>query len=232
MIILTFSRTPIYMLLAGVVAIMAFRGTIRLRTVSLLASLGTFLVLVLGAVLGKGPEFDSGKSPLYAVVENLAIYFVGGPVGFGHAMDTPTSVGEPGLSLRFFTQAIASFGADISLPNIVLGYLGDVLGNVYTIYFAYWLDWGWWGVITMASLAGFFSTAIYTMARRGNPYAGVGMGLVTGAILNSATGDWIFLTSIPWMLLVLLVYFLWSIPIITLRSGLSSLVPKTTNTIP
>jgi oligosaccharide repeat unit polymerase len=232
MTILTFGRTPIYMLLAGVVAIMAFRGTIRLRTVFLFGALGTFLVVLMGAMLGKGPDFDSGKSPLYAVVENVAIYFVGGPVGFGYVMDNPAFVGEPGLSLRFFTQAVSSFGADIVLPNIVLGYISDVLGNVYTIYFAYWLDWGWWGVILMASLAGFFCTSIYTLARRGDPYAGVGMGMVTGAILNSATGDWIFLTSIPWMLLVLLVFFLWSIPVITLRSNGSYFEPETTGTIP
>jgi len=232
MYVLTFGRTPIYMLLAGVLAIMAFRGTVRLRTVFLLAALGTSLVVLLGAMLGKGPDFDSGKSPLYAVVENLAIYFVGGPVGFGYVMETPASVGEPGLSLRFFTQAAASFGADITLPNIVLGYISDVLGNVYTIYFAYWLDWGWWGVILMASLAGFFCTSIYTMARRGDPYAGVGMGVVTGAILNSATGDWIFLSSIPWMLLFLLVFFLWRIPIMTLRSNGPHLLPGTTGTIP
>ncbi len=224
--VLTFARTPIFTLLVGVIAIMAFRRTIRVRSILLFAAMGVFLVVFLGAMLGKGPDFHSGKSPAYAVAENLAIYFVGGPAGFGYVMENPASVGEPWLSLRFFTQAAASFGADIALPNNVLGYFSDVLGNVYTIYFAYWLDWGWWGVVSMALLAGFFCTAIYTMARKGNTYAGVGMGMITGAILNSATGDWIFLTSIPWMLLVLIVFMMWKLPIVTLRSSSSNRMAK------
>ncbi|MBW6504970.1 oligosaccharide repeat unit polymerase [bacterium] len=231
MYVLMFGRTPIYMLLTGVTTIMVFRGTVRLRRVFLLAAMGISLVVLLGTMLGKGPDFESGKSPLYAVVENLAIYFVGGPVGFGYVMENPASVGESGLSLRFFTQAVESLGADILLPNHVLGYISNVLGNVYTIYFAYWLDWGWWGVSVMAFLAGFFCTSIYIMAMRGYPTAGVGMGMVTAAILNSATGDWIFLTSIPWILLVLLVYFLWNLPIPS-RSRGSHIYFKTSETIP
>jgi len=212
--VLTFGRTPIYMLIAGVMAIMSFRNAVRIRGLLLAGFLGVSLIVSLGSVLGKGPDFDSGKSPLYAIVENVAIYFVGGPVGFGHIMEAPASVGEPGLSLRFFTQAALSLGMDISLPKIVLGYFSDVLGNVYTIYFAYWLDWGWWGVVVMAALAGFVCTLIYSMARQGDPFAGAAMGMVVGAILNSATGDWIFLSSIPWLLLGLLVLFLWSMPIL------------------
>jgi oligosaccharide repeat unit polymerase len=216
--VLTFGRTPIYMLLTGVMAIMVFRNTVRKRTILISAFLGVSLATLIGTLLGKGPNFDSGKSSLYAIVENMAIYFVGGPVGFGHVMEVSSSVGEPGLSLRFFTQAASSFGVDITLPNIVLGYFSDVLGNVYTIYFAYWLDWGWWGVVAMASLAGFICTLMYLMARKGNPVAGVCMGIVTGAILNSATGDWIFYSSIPWLLIILIVFLLWNIPVLDFRS--------------
>ncbi len=122
-----------------------------------------------------------------------------------------------GLSLRFFTQAASSFGADITLPNIVLGYFSDVLGNIYTIYFAYWLDWGWWGILIISFIMGSLCTAVYRFARMGNPAAGVAFGLVTGSILNSATGDGIFGSSVPWLLILSVVGFLWNVPIISCR---------------
>ena len=211
--VLTFGRTPIYVLITGVIAIMLFRGVIGVRNVLLCVVLGLLLFVTMGILLGKGPEFGSTKSTLSAVVENLALYFVGGPVSFGYIMYHPASVGESGLSLRFFTQAISSLGGNISLPDIVTGYFSDVLGNVYTIYFAYWLDWGWLGVSVMSLVAGFFCTSIYIRARKRYPIAGVAMGMVVPAILNSATVDLLFFSSIPWLLIVVVVYLLWNVPI-------------------
>jgi len=215
MSVLTFARTPVYMLIVGVLGILSFRKTIRPRTVFVSIALTLTLALFLGALLGKGPEFREGKSTAGAVVENLAVYFVGGPVGFGQIMGNPELVGEKGLSLRFFTQAAQSLGADIELPNNVLGYFSDVLGNVYTIYYAYWLDAGWWGIMLLALLAGFFCTSAFCLAKRNHPVAGAAMGLIMGSILNSATGDGIFGSSIPWLLLIFIVVFLWRVPLIT-----------------
>ena len=215
--VLTFARTPIYMLLVGVMAILMFRNTIRKRTVVVYALLGLSLGIFMGSVLGKGPEFNAGNNFLYSIVEKVAVYIVGGPVGFGYVMETPTSVSEIGLSLRFFTQAASSFGMDITLPHNVLGEFSDILGNVYTIYFAYWLDWGWWGVIVISLIMGYLCTAVYVFARLGNPVAGVAFGLVAGSMLNSAIGDGIFGSSIPWLLILTVVGFLWNVPIVSFR---------------
>jgi oligosaccharide repeat unit polymerase len=218
MSVLTFARTPIYMLLSGVMAIMLFRNSVRKRTVLTFALLGILFMIIIGAALGKGPKFGSGKSAISAIVENAAVYFVWGPVGFGHVMDLPVSVGESGLSFRFFTQTASTLGMNVKLPNNILGYFSDALGNVYTIYFAYWLDWGWLGVVVMAFFAGFFCTSMYLIARKGNPLGGVSIGIVAGAILNSATGDWIFLSATPWLLLFLIVFILWNMPILVFHS--------------
>jgi oligosaccharide repeat unit polymerase len=215
--VLTFARTPVYMLLTGVLAILMFRKSIRKRTVVMYAILGISLGILMGSVLGKGPEFDAGKSFPHAIVEKVAVYIVGGPVGFGYVKEIPTSVGDPGLSLRFFTQAASSFGMDIKLPHNVLGEFSDILGNVYTIYFAYWLDWGWWGVVVISIIMGYLCTAVYGFARMGNPVAGVAFGLVTGAMLNSAIGDGIFGSSVPWLLILTVVGFFWNVPVFSFR---------------
>jgi hypothetical protein len=70
----------------------------------------------------------------------------------------------------------------------------------------------------MAFFAGFFCTSMYLIARKGNPLGGVSIGIVAGAILNSATGDWIFLSATPWLLLFLIVFILWNMPILVFHS--------------
>jgi hypothetical protein len=178
---------------------------------------GAVLAVVMGVMLGKGPAFEPGVSPVLAVAENIAVYFLGGPAGFAQVMGAPTTVGEPGLSLRFFTQLARSLGADIALPDNILGYYREGMGNVYTIYFAYWLDGGWWGVVIMTFVAGALCTSVYVWARRGNPLAGAAFGLVTGSILTSTIGDGIFGSSVPWLLLLAVVGLLWSVPTVSIR---------------
>jgi oligosaccharide repeat unit polymerase len=217
MSVLTFSRSPVYALIVGVFSIMVFRRTMRPRTALGGISIGTMLAVAMGVMLGKGPEFGPGVSPVYAVAENLAVYFLGGPVGFSQVMGIPISVGEPGLSLRFFTQLAQSLGADIALPDHILGYYREGMGNVYTIYFAYWLDGGWWGVVVMSFLAGALCTSVYVWAMMGNPVAGAAFGLVTGSILTSAIGDGIFGSSVPWLLFLAVVGILWSVPAVSIR---------------
>jgi oligosaccharide repeat unit polymerase len=218
MYVLTFSRSPVYALAVGILAILVFRKTIRLQTATL-GLIGALIVaLAMGSSLSKGPDFQSGQSPVEAIVENLAVYYIGGPLGFGQVMDNPQTVGQQGLSLRFFTQTAQSAGMDIEIPNNILGYVADDLGNVYTFYFAYWLDWGWWGIIVVSALAGFVSTAVYVLARRGSAIAGAALGMVVGSILNSATGDGLFGSAMPWLLTISVGWLLWHMPLIGRRA--------------
>lgn len=212
MLVLTFSRTPLFFLVIGAGGLLLFRGRITRAT----AGLGVCLLVaggvIMGSLLGKGPDYVGHASRFEAVAQNLGIYFVGGPIGFGEVMDHPTGVGESGLSLRFFTQALQSLGYPITLPNNVLDVYRAELGNVYTFYFAYWLDWGWAGVLFIAAVAGVFSTLLYCWSRRGNPIAGVGFGITLPALINSATGDSLFGSSVPWILTALVVGVLWKAP--------------------
>ena len=217
MSVLTFARSPVFALVAGVLAITVFRGTIRMKTALWAVAFGIVLAVTMGVTLGKGPAFEPGVSPVLAVAENVAMYFLGGPAGFAQVMGAPAAVGEPGLSLRFFTQLAWSLGADIALPANVTGYYREGMGNVYTIYFAYWLDGGWWGVVVMSFLAGALCTSVYVFARRGNPVAGKAFGLVTGSILTSTIGDGIFGSSVPWLLFLAVVGLLWSVPTVSIR---------------
>jgi oligosaccharide repeat unit polymerase len=208
---LTFARSPVYMLVTGTLAIGVLRGAVRTRTVVLSMLLLVVLAGGIGSLLGKGPDFAT-RPAASAVLDSIGIYFVGGPLGLSNVMGNPESVGEHGLVFRFLTQAAQSLGFAVNLPTNVLGYAKDDLGNVYTFYFAYWLEWRWFGALSGAALAGCLSTLIYVLARRGHPVACVGYGLVMGSVLNSAVGDGFFGSSIPWILTISLPTLLWHLP--------------------
>jgi len=210
---LTFSRSPVFALIIGVIAILAFRRAVKPFVMAIGVAATLALTLIMGASLGKGPDFTSGSNAVVAAADNLLAYYAGGPLGFDQVMYSPESVGEKGLSLRFFTQAARSLGAEIRLPSNVLDYFSGDLGNVYTIYFAYWLDWSWLGIIVIPILGGCGSTMIYVFARRGNPIAGVALAPLIGSIVNSPIGDGLFSSLIPWLLIVALTWLLWYAPL-------------------
>ena len=213
MSVLSSSRTNVFTLLVGVVAILAIGG--RIHTKSLVAFiLGTAgITSGMGLIMNKVPGFEFGLKGLRPLAESLAIYFVGGPLGFANVMDIARSVGEPGLSLRFFLQPLQSVGFGLDLPPLVLGYFSSELGNVYTMYFAYWLDGGWLGVILVGLLAGLFCTSIALLARRGNAFGGLGMGYVIPALLNSATGVGVFYSATHWLILIGVTTLAWYFPL-------------------
>ena len=212
---LTFARTSVYTLIIGVLAILIFRR--KISTMKAVGLVGVALVvsLSMGALLDKNPALGKSKLPIIETLDSLAVYYVGGPLGFGQVMDNPTAVGETGLSLRFFTQALDSAGIKIYLPNNILGYFDYKLGNIYTAYFAYWLDWQWAGVVIYSILIGFISSLVYYYAYRKNIIAGAGLGLVYSSMLNSAVGDGLLYSSIPWILLIgigcVIAFFRWPV---------------------
>jgi oligosaccharide repeat unit polymerase len=192
--VLSFGRSPVVALLLGVLSVLVLRQAVKQRSMLILLALTTIISLAMGFALGKGgSEGPVSEVSFSSVAKSVASYFVGGPLGFSQVMDQPAVVGQSGLSLRLIGQAAKSLGVDIELPDNVLGYYNPNLGNVYTIYFAYWLDYGWIGIIVVGLLAGFLCTFIYRSASNGNPVAGVAFALVPGALLTSAVGDGIFL---------------------------------------
>jgi oligosaccharide repeat unit polymerase len=219
MSILTFSRTAVVALLIGVVGIMSLQRTIRPRTAVLLPLGALVLAIVMGTLLSTGPEFGTGRSALHAVMRNLAVYFIGGPLGFAAVMSEPLAVGERLLSLRFFTQPASWIGLGGELPNLVLGYVSIELGNVYTFYFPYWLDWGWVGVLLAPAAAGFLAGVVYNWARSGSAFGGAAYAIVISSVLTSAVGDGFFTSAMTWILVMVVGWMLRRVAMVALRSG-------------
>lgn len=200
LIIPTFARTPLIVLTVGVLGILAARR--RVPWTSAGTGLGVVLAgaLAMGSALGKGPE-SAGGFGVEALARNLGTYFVGGPLGFSEVMPAPSLVGEHGLGWRFVSQPLHSLGLITRIPPNVLGEVRFELGNVYTMYFAYWLDFGWAGIILISVVTGTASAALYEGALRGSLFCLAGLGILYPALLNVGVGDGLFSTATPWIIL-------------------------------
>jgi oligosaccharide repeat unit polymerase len=202
MALLTFSRNPIVALATGIAFILRLKGRVSARTLAVAGSVVFAIAMSVAGALHKGPDLDTGVSPIVGYAHSTGLYFAGGALGFSAVMDNPVIVGEPGLSLTFFRQIAALWGVPFHETGWALQEFTTEIGNVYTVYYNYWTDAGWLGVLTYACVAGFLTTLVYLRARAGSLVATVAFGIVGQGILMSGTADEIFSSPTPWILIV------------------------------
>ncbi len=99
-------------------------------------------------------------------------YAFGGVVGFDNIMKNPDQFISNHSILRFFWETANKFGANYPIPSLHADFsqVSDTQeGNVYTFYFAYYMDFGWAGVALILAFLGFLTTKFYVRARPENP---------------------------------------------------------------
>jgi oligosaccharide repeat unit polymerase len=154
------------------------RGELRLGTLALSTSLVVTLFAA-GALLVNfaGATFENSNAALRKLSNTVLAYWLGGVVAFGRIVDDPDSIRVTQNIWRFFLEASHKLGADVVVPAIHAPYTiisSDpsvrLLGiNVYTIYFSYYPDFGWAGVVIGMASIGAITTAVWERAMRGSP---------------------------------------------------------------
>lgn len=177
-------------------------GKLRLRT----AALSTTIVVTLfsaGALLVNfaGVTFDSSNAALRKLGNTVLAYWLGGVVAFGRIVDAPDSIKVTQNIWRFFLEASHKLGADVVVPALHAPYtivssdpsVRSLGINVYTIYFAYYPDFGWAGVIIGMASIGAIATAVWKRAMQGSPvYSLLFASLCVGIVLS-------FLAEMFWL---------------------------------
>ncbi len=106
------------------------------------------------------------------VVEGLALYSEGSLVAFETAVRNPGLIPNNWKLYRYFIRTLNKFGMDIEQPTAFLAYTSisnDVQVNVYTIYFAYYMQYGILGTIIIMAALGFIMTYIFRKASTNDP---------------------------------------------------------------
>jgi oligosaccharide repeat unit polymerase len=178
-------------------------GKLRLRTLTFSISIVVGLFSA-GAVVVNfaGVVFESSNAVLRKIGNTVLAYWLGGVVAFGRVADDPESIKVTQNIWRFFVEAAHKLGADVAVPGLHAPYSkisGDpalgILGiNVYTIYFSYYPDFGWAGVIVGMALIGAITTVMWKGAMQGRPVFSLLFASLCVGIILSFIADLFFLS--------------------------------------
>ncbi|MEX2162776.1 MAG: O-antigen polymerase [Sulfuricaulis sp.] len=137
---------------------------------SVLAFFSVGLLLVNYAYMDTGGLVESARF-LLPVIQN---YWLGGLVAFDRIMLDPGSIEAVQSVNRFFLETANSVGASFPVPSLHAEFT-DISAtmdtNVYTIYYTYFLDFGWFGTVLCLAVLGGILTWVFRLARRGLPVA-------------------------------------------------------------
>jgi len=212
--ILSFARMHVFSLVSSVLSVLLLRKQVRVA--SIIWALAAFIpiALVMGSAVGKGLDYMEGKGgeDSNPVVEYVGNYLVGGPANFSYVLDSPELAGDQGVSYRSITTIQKLLGGNVEVPESLYRITSSNFSNVYTFYFAYWLDFRFAGVAAAAFMLGFSSTVVYLFARRGSIIGLMLFSYILIALPASPVADTAFLSLTSWIALPLIAWILLTIP--------------------
>jgi oligosaccharide repeat unit polymerase len=153
---------------------------------------------VAGIILINLPKstVDDTRAAASVLGDALGAYWLGAPVAFGAVVERPHALASSQNIGRFFMETVRSVGMPVDLPSIHQKYTAvgpGISTNVYTIYFSYFKDYGWLGVVLLLGGLGAFLTMLWRRALRGAPVAVLMYAMMCKAIVLSYLTESFFL---------------------------------------
>jgi len=122
------------------------------------------------------PMFFASTTDMLAFLfrSMLGAWWLGGIVAFSQIAETPNIVISTQPIYRFFLETARSLGINVYVPPKFAEYLNyspyaDT--NAYSIYFCYFKDYGWAGMVILMLFLGAALVILYRKALRGGPVA-------------------------------------------------------------
>lgn len=172
--LLSSARSGIFLLLLGLVAITSVKRRRFPIWQALVGSVVFSLIFVGNQITLEKMGVQANASfadNLPMLAEGAAAYAVGGLVGFDLVVHNPHAI-ENGWTLsKFFLRTANKFGAKVDEPSRKLQFTPispHITGNVYSIYFPFFVEYGSVGVFLLPCLLGFIVTLAYRRSLRGN----------------------------------------------------------------
>ena len=178
--------------------ISAIKGR-RLRVLPLLGTIGLALVAFAVGVVLINLTFESYASAgamFSAILEQILNYWLGGIVAFQRIAENPNAIESTQPIYRFFLETARSLGMSVEIPSIHADYTmvgPSTVGNIYTIYFTYFKDWGWFGTAIIMLVLGGGLTFIYKRAMQGKTIASLFYAMMLVGLVMSISSEKFFL---------------------------------------
>ncbi len=199
-----------------------FISAIKARQLKVLPLLGTIGLALIGFAVGvvvinmAFESYASADAILFAILEQILTYWLGGIVGFQIVAENPDVMESTQPIYRFFLETARSLGMSVELPLIHADFtkLGPTVdGNVYTIYFTYYKDWGWLGTAIIMLALGGWLTVLYKRAMQGRIIVSLFYAMMLVGLVMSISGEKFFLGLNGYIKALMLYYVVyWLIP--------------------
>ena len=145
---------------------------------------------MINVVLQKG-DTDRNKSfieNLPSIARSFADYYISGILAFSDYFENPEQY-DPNWHIDFiFRNALIKIGFDLPVASqhqqfVNISERGDT--NVYTIYYCYYPDYGWFGTAVLMALDGAVLTWLFINARKGSCFSLVLLSFLMRAVVFS-----------------------------------------------
>lgn len=164
---LSTGRTYFVLLLSIYLSVKVIAKSIKKYHIITASVLFLIIFIANAFILGKGASVDDSASEnVTSIFENFTIYFLGGAYGFDSSVKSGF-VYEYGENVfRFFITVAHSFGLTDTKPKeLVMPYITNpIISNVYTLYYNYFKDFGFLGLL-FNLIWGFVHTTFYYKAK-------------------------------------------------------------------
>jgi oligosaccharide repeat unit polymerase len=171
----------------------------QLRVLPLLGTIGAAVGFFAIGVVFINMAFESfaGAGAMFtAISEQILTYWLGGVVAFKYIAENPNAIESTQPIYRFFLETARSLGMSVEVPSIHADYTmvgPNIDGNIYTIYFTYFKDWGWSGTAIIMLVLGGGLTVLYKRAMQGKTIASLFYAMMLVGLVMSLNGEHFFL---------------------------------------
>lgn len=195
---MTGTKGGVVTLLLTLYFISAIKGH-RLRVLPLLGTIGLALVAFAVGLMFINLAFESYASSgamFSAISEQILTYWLGGIIAFQRIAENPNAIESTQPIYRFFLETARSLGMGVEVPSIHADYTmvgPSIDGNIYTIYFTYFKDWGLFGTAIIMLILGGLLTLLYKKAMRGGTIASLFYAMMLVGLVMSISSEKFFL---------------------------------------
>jgi len=200
----TASRSGAATVLVGALGVrMIKRGRVSRR--HLVAGIAGFAIMYVPLTLlrsGSGDPMAIALDDVSVVGDSILLYTVGPLAAFDAYLRNPAALTETWSVSYFFSHAANRMGFDVSAPSTHLGYVmvgPNSATNVYTMYLAYYPEFGWAGVIVLTAAVGYLMVWLYQAASSRRNYWLILYGIGFNEICKSGVNEGFFFGLNMWI---------------------------------
>jgi oligosaccharide repeat unit polymerase len=179
--------------------ISAIKGR-RLRVLPLLGTIGVAVgvffaigVVVVNLVF---ESYASAGAMFSAIAEQILTYWLGGIVAFQRIAENPNAIESTQPIYHFFLETARSLGMSVEVQSIHADFTmvgPSIDSNIYTIYFTYFKDLGWFGTAIIMLVLGGGLTFLYKRAMQGKTIASFFYAMALVGLVMSFNAEHFFL---------------------------------------